>query len=527
MEDNRRISEDGSHTRHWPLVLFSSLCLVISACSKTQTTAPSEQPRKPEPSQASPEQPPKQTPSQASNSLVPNESKGLGQGTLVLPTGFGRRTGDLEEMVKNRAIRALVIANPISFFYQQGRLRGIQYEALQEFQKFVNQKEKTGKLPVEVIFLPMRPDQLEAALTQGLGDIIAYGVVITAEREQRVAFSEPVQKKVPQIVITGPALSNVSSFGDIAGTTIYVNPLTTYYDNLKKVSDAQQKAGKPPLTIKAADKNLDDDDLIEMVNAGLIPATVTSKSRADLWSHVLPNLKPHPELAVTSGVDLASVMRKNNPQFKQLVDEFLETHAVGTSFGNTLLRRYLQNTKWLKNSTSQEEIQKFNAYVQYFKKYAAEYNFDYLMLAAQGYQESLLDQDRKSQAGAVGIMQVIPKLAAASPIDVPNVNDADGNIHAGAKMMRNIADRYFNDPGSDPLNKTLFTFASYNAGPNRIARLRNKAKDDGLNPDKWFGNVELEVAKSAGQETVTYVSNIYKYYVAYKLSMEEKLNKTH
>lgn len=218
-------------------------------------------------------------------------------------------------------------------------------------------------------------------------------------------------------------------------------------------------------------------------------------------------------------------MRKENPQLKQLVDEFVSAHAAGTSFGNTLLRRYLQNTKWIKDSTSPEELKKFNAYSAFFKKYASQYDFDYLMLAAQGYQESLLDQNKRSRSGAVGIMQVIPKFAAAHPIDIPNVNDAEHNIHAGAKMLRGIADTYFNDPGIDALNKTLFTFASYNAGPNRIVRLRKKAKEDGLDPDKWFGNVELEVAKDVGQETVTYVGNIYKYYVAYQLTLEQKQQK--
>ncbi len=147
------------------------------------------------------------------------------------------------------------------------------------------------------------------------------------------------------------------------------------------------------------------------------------------------------------------------------------------------------------------------------------------MLAAQGYQESLLDQSKKNPSGAVGIMQVIPKYAAAKPIDVTNVNVAEGNIHAGAKMLRNMADTYFNDPGIDQLNKTLMTFASYDAGPNRIARLRKKATADGLDPTIWFGNVELEVAKDIGQETVTYVSNIYKYYIAYKLTVEQKQEK--
>ncbi|HEX8818082.1 MAG TPA: lytic transglycosylase F [Terriglobales bacterium] len=493
------------------LITISVVLGMFTSCSKKQTPPTTSESSAPE--------------AQPSASLVPDENAGSPQGTLVLPTGFGKRTGDLDEMVKDRAIRVLVLVNPISFFYQQGKPQGIQFEAFQEFEKFVNQKQKTGKLPVKVVFLPMRPDQLEAALTQGLGDIIGAGVVITPEREQRVAFSVPIQKNVPQIVVTGSALANVSSFDEMGTKAIYVNPITTYYDNLKRVSDAQQKAGKPPLDIKAADTNLADDDLIEMVNAGLIPATVTAKGRADLWSQVLPNLKPHPELVVASGVDKAWVMRKNNPQFKQLVDEFVETHGVGTAFGNTLLRRYLQNTKWIKNSSSKEELQKFDEYVQYFKKYAGEYNFDYLMLAAQGYQESLLDQNTKSRVGAVGIMQVMPKLAAANPIDIPNVSDADANIHAGVKMMRNIADTYFTDPGIDALNKTLFTFASYNAGPNRIVRLRNKAKDDGLDENKWFGNVELEVAKEVGQETVTYVSNIYKYYVAYKLTLEEKQEK--
>ena len=478
-----------------------------------------------------PQPPPTQveTPKQeASGPLAPSGSAattGSSQGTLMLPAGFGKRIGDLDEMAKQRAIRALMIVNPIGFFYQAGRPQGIQYEALQEFEKFANQKLKTGKLPVKVVFLPMRPDQLEAALTEGLGDIIAQGVVITPEREQRVAFSIPIQKDVSQVVVTGSALSNVSSFDDLTGKAIYVNPLTVYDDNLKKISDAQQKAGKQPLDIKSADENLYDDDLVEMVNAGLIPATVTTKQRADLWAQVLPNIKSHPELVVATGTNLGWVMRTNNPQLKQLVDEFVTDHAAGTSFGNTLLRRYLQNTKWIKNSTSADELQKFNAYVEFFKKYATEYNFDYLMLAAQGYQESLLDQDKKSHVGAVGVMQVIPKLAAANPINIPNVGTADANIHAGVKMLRNIADTYFNDPGIDPMNKTLFTFASYNAGPNRIARLRKKANDDGLDPNKWFGNVELEVAKDVGQETVTYVSNIYKYYVAYKLTTEQNQQK--
>jgi membrane-bound lytic murein transglycosylase MltF len=442
--------------------------------------------------------------------------------TLSLPRSVKRRTGDLDEITKSRNLRALVLISPVGFFYDKGMPKGINYEALEELQRFANQKLKLGKLDLKVSFLPTSPAQVEAALTQGLGDLIAYGIVITPEREKRVAFSTPIQTDIAQIVVGGPKLGPVSSVQDLSGKEVYLNPLTVNYGILQNLSDSLKHAGKPPINLKAADKNLTDDDILQMVNAGLVQCTVTTRQRADIWSKVLDHLTPHPDLVIASGGQLAWVMRKDNPQLKALVDEFVQGHAVGTSFGNTLLRRYLQNTKWIKNSTSDEELKKFETMAALFRKYSGEYNFDYLMLAAQGYQESLLDQSRKNPSGAVGIMQVIPKYAAASPINVPDVSNTEGNIHAGAKMLRNMTDTYFNDPKIDPMNKTLMAFASYNAGPNRVAKLRKEAADMGLDPNVWFGNVELVAAKEIGQETVTYVSNIYKYYIAYKLTIEQR-----
>src|SRR5271167_1437073 len=488
------------------LTLFALLVLIFCG-KKSEAPSTTEQATQ----QAAPAQP----------VSSPDEPPAPSSGT-AFPKAFGRRSGDLDVMAKQRNIRALLLLNPIGFFYDKGQPRGVMYEALEEFQKFANQKLKTGKLDVKVTFLPMRVDQIEAALTEGVGDIIASGIVVTPDREKRVAFSTPVQTDVSQIIVTGSKFGQVSALADLGGKEVYANPLTTYYENLQKANEELKKNGKPSIVIKAADKNLMDDDLVQMVNAGLIPATVTTKQRAALWSQVLDHIQTHPDLVIASGGQLAWVMRKNNPQFKQLVDEFVAAHAVGTSFGSTLLRRYLQNTKWVKNSTSAGEMKKFDTILTLLKKYAGEYDFDYLMIAAQGYQESLLDQSKKNPSGAVGIMQVIPKNAVASPISIPNVATPDGNIHAGVKMLRNIQDTYFNDPKIDSLNKTLFVFASYNAGPNRIAKLRNKAADMGLDPNVWFGNVELVASKDIGQETVTYVANIYKYYVAYKLAVEQR-----
>jgi membrane-bound lytic murein transglycosylase MltF len=433
--------------------------------------------------------------------------------------------GDLDGMLKRHEIRALVVPSRSGFFYDKGHPQGIYFEALDEFQRFVNRRFRTGSLKINVTYLPVRPEQLENALLEGVGDVVAYGVEVTPEREKKVLFTTPIDSNVKQVIVTGPKAPTIRGLEDLSGKEIYVNPLTVYYENLQHLSESLQKAGKPQILVRKADPNLTDEDLLEMVNAGLIPATATINIRAKFWSKVFPHLILHSSIVLKEDGQLAWATRPDSPQLRTLLDEFVKGRGQGTSFGNTLLRRYLQNTEWLKDATSNEEMKKFQAYVTYFKKYAAEYDFDYLMLVAQGYQESLLDQSRRNPSGAVGIMQVIPKIAAAPPINISNVDVAENNIHAGAKMLRDIADTYFKDPKLDALDKTLMVFASYNAGPTRISRLRKKAAADGLNPNEWFGNVELVVAKDVGQETVQYVSNIYKYYVAYKLTLEELAGK--
>ena len=440
--------------------------------------------------------------------------------SLELPVNFEPHVGDLDDMVKRRQIRVLVIPSRSGFFYDKGQPHGIYYEAFDEFQRFVNNKYKTGSLRINVTYLPVRIEQLQGALLQGMGDVIGFPLIVTSERQQIALFTIPIDPDVKQVIVTGPTLNQIKTFEDLSGKEVYANPLTVYYENLQRLSESLQKAGRTPILVKAADPNLNDEDLLEMVNAGLIPATVSISLRANFWAQVFTHLTVHPDLVVKKEGQLAWATRKDSPQLRELLDEFLKDHALGSSFGNTLVRRYAQNTKWVKNSTSTEEMAKFQSYVRYFQKYAADYNFDYLMLVAQGYQESQLDQSRKNPSGAVGIMQVIPKNAAAPPISISNVDIAQYNIQAGAKMLRNIADTYFKDPKLDALNKTLMVFASYNAGPNRIARLRKQAAAEGLDPNRWFGNVELVVAKNIGQETVQYVSNIYKYYVAYKLTLE-------
>jgi membrane-bound lytic murein transglycosylase MltF len=179
------------------------------------------------------------------------------------------------------------------------------------------------------------------------------------------------------------------------------------------------------------------------------------------------------------------------------------------------LTNFYKNVKQIHNNTSDAERQRFDRVIALFRKYGDRYDFDPLMLAAQGYQESRLRQDAKSHVGAVGVMQIMP--ATGAELKVGNIRELEPNIHAGAKYMDKLMSSFFKDAHFSDDVRPLFAFASYNAGPGNIARMRREAAARGLNPDKWFNNVEIVTAEKIGIETTTYVRNIYKYYVAYRL----------
>lgn len=439
---------------------------------------------------------------------------------LVLPKDFGRFTGDWDAIVKRGALRVLVVYNKGGFYYDRGRPRGVNVDAMTEFENTINKKLKTGAKKFKVVFVSLPPGDLLQALNDGVGDMICASVIVTPEREKLVDFSIPISDNVKLVVVSQKSAAPLSRPDDLSGKEVYINPISVAKQELDKLNQQFKQAGKPEIEITPVDPNLTEDDLLEMVNAGLVPATVSASYRASMWSQVYPNLAISP-FALKEQGQIAWAMRKGSPQLKAVADDFIKDHRLGTTFGNMMVSRYIKNAKALKNSTSEAEMQKFKALVKYFQQYAAEYNFDFLMIAAQAYQESMLNQNRISPRGAVGVMQVLPKYAAANPINIRDVREVSNNIHAGTKMLAQITKTYFNDPAINPVNKTLFTFAAYNAGPSRIVRLRKMAQQQGLDPNKWFGNVELVAAQDIGQETVQYVGNIYKYYVAYKMSLDQ------
>jgi len=430
--------------------------------------------------------------------------------------------GDFDGMTKRREIRALVVYSKTFYFLDKGRQRGATYEQLKQFEKFVNQKLKTQTLKLRVLFIPVRRDQLIPWLVGGRGDIAAANLTIIPQRQKQVDFSDPLNSGIKELLVTGPAAPPVKTLDDLAGKDIHVRRSSSYYESLMQLNQSFQKTGKPKMNLVAADEMFEDEDLLEMVNAGLIPMIVMDSHKAQFWAQIFDNIKVRQDIAVRTGGEIAWAFRKNSPKLKAVVNEFVKDHKKGTLFGNILLKRYLRDTKYVKNSTAQEEMKKFRSMVALFEKYAGHYDFDYLMVGAMAYQESGLDQSKRSPAGAVGVMQLLPTTAADPNVGIPDIEKLDKNIHAGTKYLRFIVDRYFKDESMDDVNKMLFAFASYNAGPARVSSLRDKTAAMGLDPNVWFHNVEVVAAKEIGRETVQYVSNIYKYYIVYRRLVDQR-----
>jgi membrane-bound lytic murein transglycosylase MltF len=436
---------------------------------------------------------------------------------LVLDKAF---TGDFDEMVKRRIIRAGVVYNRTQYFIDRGLQRGMTADALKLFEDELNKRLKTGLLRVHVAAVPLSRDQLFPSLRAGKVDLVAAALTITPERLKLASFSTPTRQNVAEIPVLAPGVAPVATPDDLSGREVFVRRSSSYYESVKQLNESLAKRGKPPVAIKEAPEALEDDDLLEMVNAGLVEITIVDDYMVEFWREVFTDIRPQPAAAVRTGGEIAVGVRKDNPQLLRAVNIWIKEYGPRTAFGNLVERQYLKSADYVKSAAAEAERRKLRAVVKLFEKYGDRYSVDYLLMAAQGYQESRLDQSVKSRVGAIGVMQVMP--STGKELAVGDIKQVDPNIHAGVKYFRFMMDQYYKNEPMDELNKGLMTLASYNAGPGRIRQLRRETASRGLDPNRWFGNVERVVSERIGRETVQYVSNIYKYYVAYRLVLDRE-----
>lgn len=426
--------------------------------------------------------------------------------------------GDFDGMIERRAVRVLVPYSRTFYFNDKGRQRGITAEFMLEFERYINKKysKQLGKRPVTVVIIPTTRDKLLGNVVSGYGDIAAGDLTATEERAKIVDFVIGSDELLMnEVVLTGPQSPAISVADDLAGKTVHVRKSSSFYESLTALNARFEKERKPAVKLVLVPDALEDEDMMEMLDAGILQAIVVDDAMAKLWSPVLPNIKINEGAVLRAGGHLGWAIRKNSPELRAILQEFYDKNMKKQHLSAILLAQHRKRIKELRDPTASEDRKRFDEMIRLFEKYGDQYNFDPLMLAAQGYQESQLNQQAKSRVGAIGIMQLMPTTGAE--MKVGDITVAEANVHAGTKYMDILMTKYFPDAKFTEIDRTLFAFAAYNAGAGAISRMRKEAARRGLDPDKWFNNVEIVTAEKIGVETTTYVRNIFKYYAAYRL----------
>ena len=427
--------------------------------------------------------------------------------------------GDFDNLVKRRMIRVLVPYSRTLYFNDKGTERGLTAELVRDFERYINQKLKTKDRPITIYLLPTTRDRLLSDLAAGLGDIAAGNLTITEERLKIVDFAlAGIRNLVSEVVVTGPRSPEIATAEDLAGKTVHVRKSSSYYESLISLNERLGGGGKAEVKLVPVPDALEDEDMMEMLNAGLLEAIVVDNWKAKMWAQILPEIKVNDAAVLRKEGQIGWAIRKESPKLKEAIEEFDRNFIEKQGVAEYRLKQYMKRIRQIKDPSGTAEWQRFEQTLDLFEKYGSKYNFDPLMLAAQGYQESQLNQEARSHVGAIGVMQVMPE--TGKDMRVGDITITEHNVHAGAKYMDLLMRKFFPDARFSEGNRPLFAFASYNAGAGNISRMRKEAVRRGLDHDKWFNNVELVVAEKIGQETTTYVRNIYKYYVAYKLLLE-------
>ena len=430
--------------------------------------------------------------------------------------------GDFDKMLERRMIRVYAPFSRSLNFSDKGRERGIAVELVRDWERYLNIKyaKELGKRPLTIYVMPATRDKLLPGVEYGLADVAIGNLTVTEERLGQVDFvpGDEGRRTISEVIVTGPKSPELESIDDLAGKRVHVRKASSYFESLQALNERFKREDKPEIQLVLVPDSLEDEDMMQMLDAGLIQLMVVDDWKAHMWSLVLPKVKVRSDLVLRANAKTGWAIRKDTPKLQAEIADFFRNWAMKQGVADYRMSSYMKRVKELKDPTAGAEYKRFREILALFEKYGSRYNFDPLMLAAQGYQESQLNQNARSAVGAIGVMQLMP--ATGAQMKVGDIRVTEANIHAAAKYMDQLMTRYFGGAELSEGNRTLFAFASYNCGPGNVAKARREADRRNLDPNKWFNNVEIVIAQRIGTETTTYVRNIYKYYIAYKLTLD-------
>jgi len=431
--------------------------------------------------------------------------------------------GDLPELLAQQRLRVLVPFAPPFFFFDQAEPRGITCEMFREYGKFVEEQEGLRSGDLSIVYVPCELGLVVPWLNAGYGDIAAAALTVTPEREAEVAFTDALVEGVSEILVTSSSAPPLGSLDELAGRQVWVTAGSSYTEHLRALSDDLVARDLAAIEVLEAPATLSTEDLFEMVNAGILQWMVSDDYKAELWAGLLTELRPRPDLVVHEGGALAWAVRRDNPELRANLNEFVGQARKGTLLGNVLIKRYFSSTRWIEDPNDAQSAEKLERYAGWMQELGEEYGFDWLRLAAQCFQESGLDPAAKSSSGALGLMQLLP--STAEDMDCEDPYDPEQNLRAGVRYLDWLRTNFFADPGLAEDERMDFILAAYNAGPGNVRKWRKQAPERGLDPDRWRDNVERLALESVGIQPLRYVDNIEKYYVAYSLAQDLRLER--
>ncbi|MFV0421690.1 transglycosylase SLT domain-containing protein [Oleidesulfovibrio sp.] len=431
-------------------------------------------------------------------------------------------TGDLKEIQQRKVLRVLVPYNRSDFFLDGAMQRGLAYDTGRAFQKWLNKKlGLKGEQRITFLYIPAAPDDMLRMLSEGQADIIGFEATLPAEAPPDMRFTTTWTQTAKAVVVSSKDAPALESVSQLAGKHIYALKSSALAGITADVSRQLVQQGLKEIKVTEAEGGLTQEDLMELVDGEAIAFAAVDYEKAQLWATVLSNLKIEENAVLTDTAARAWVVRKESIQLKSVCDSFIKYYRRSGDYA-WLQQKYYDRTTYVADAGRSDELESLEATLPLFEKYGEMYDFAPLLLAAQGYQESRLNQSARSNRGAVGIMQLLPSTAAAKPVNMPDISTPDKNIHAGVKYLSHLRQTYFSGDAISYLDKMLFSFAAYNAGPGNMRKARRKTAEMGLNPDVWMDNLEVGIARTVGQQPIEYVRNIIKYYIVFQLVHEHQ-----
>ena len=294
--------------------------------------------------------------------------------------------GDLDGILERGFLRAATANSPLFFLRDGMHETGFAVEIARELEAYLDKTYPKKGRHISVVLMPLARDAVLPAVLEGRADFAFANLTITPERSKSLAFTQPTWKNVSELVVSGPAASGIESLDDLAATGLHLRPSSSYFEHVSALNEARGTAGKPVIPVEPMDEYLEDYDLLEMVQAGILPAIIVDSHKAAIWSGVFDNITVHENLTVNEGGEIALALRPGNPKLLSALNEFVGTVRKGSLLGNILIKRYLGDQKWIGNVQSEDALGRYKATLGLIQKYAGQYDFDWLMIVAQGFQ---------------------------------------------------------------------------------------------------------------------------------------------